>query len=123
MFLIVMAFVIRSGSRDRRVSVWSAPADGDADAECRPCGPPLVLHESVTAVAFAPASASAGVATSHLLAVGCDDGAVAVYRWTPALAQPWHLVVDLDTRWDAVFLFLFIFPFFFGFYWVLLGFT
>jgi elongator complex protein 2 len=61
-------------SRDKKVAVWSAESGALA------CKKPLVLEDSVTAVAFAPLGSGA----HYVLAAGQEDGRVLVIFWDPA---------------------------------------
>ena len=61
-------------SRDKKVVAWEA-------ATGAPCGAPLVLGDSVTAVSFQPCGESSVGGASYTLAAGLDDGTVILIQW------------------------------------------
>ena len=65
-------------SRDKKVAVWVAATGAMA------CESPLVLGDSVTAVAFhGSAGSSTASGASLALAAGLDDGTVHLIEWNP----------------------------------------
>ncbi|KAF4519996.1 hypothetical protein B566_EDAN007144 [Ephemera danica] len=77
-----------TGSREGTVIVWSIK-----DGQVAPASPPLTLSHGVTAVAFAPE-------LNYLLAVGTDDGSIALYEWKPSTEpESWSLRIQLDKQY------------------------
>ena len=80
-----------TGSRDKRVVVWSP--DGDSYAIC---GQPLLCNDSVTAVAFCPLALATG---SFVLAIGLDSGVILIYKWTVDPENQWNMIATLNQRY------------------------
>lgn len=81
-----------TGSREGTVVVWGKDQQGQCSAQ----GAPLALAKSVTALAFAPST------QPYLLAVGSEDGLIALYEWQPQGDEGWSLRAQLDKQYPSL---------------------
>uniref|UniRef100_A0A8C1USF5 Elongator complex protein 2 n=1 Tax=Cyprinus carpio TaxID=7962 RepID=A0A8C1USF5_CYPCA len=74
-----------TSSRDKKVIIWGHCGSGDSVGECEgesvtPCSSVLDVGDSATAVSICPYLCSD---QSFLLAVGLENGKIALYKWRP----------------------------------------